>query len=206
MEKNKKRKCQNANKNTSKDKRFKYGNYNRYYGYRNTNNDSDKRIPLLNKDWFCNKSCLDVGCNVGHLTLWIAKHFGPKKIKGVDIDTELIRAAKNNVLHYIDSASSDQASQRITASSVESGQCKETKTVEAITLPVEQSDGTCENMPPCKYPDVGISSKNSLDCNIAMDDLKTGFPYNVSFITVSVTFLSHWESVCVQADAFKKYK
>ena len=93
---------QGNKKSYNQDKRFKYGNYNRYYGYRNKNNENDQRIELLQKTWFENKTCLDIGCNVGHLTLWIAKHFQPFKIKGVDIDPELVKAAKSNVVHYID--------------------------------------------------------------------------------------------------------
>ena len=93
---------QGNKKSYNQDKRFKYGNYNRYYGYRNKNNEDDQRIELLEKHWFENKTCLDIGCNVGHLTLWIAKHFHPSKIKGVDIDPELVKAAKSNVVHYID--------------------------------------------------------------------------------------------------------
>lgn len=88
--------------NSSQEVRFKHGNYNRYYGYRNSNSEMDKRVPLLKREWFLNKCCLDVGCNVGHLTLWLAKHFQPKKMKGVDIDSELIKAARSNVVHYID--------------------------------------------------------------------------------------------------------
>ena len=93
---------QGNKKSLNQDKRFKYGNYNRYYGYRNKKNEDDQRIELLQKTWFENKTCLDIGCNAGHLTLWIAKHFQPLKIKGVDIDPELVKAAKSNVVHYID--------------------------------------------------------------------------------------------------------
>ncbi|UYV71636.1 CWC22 [Cordylochernes scorpioides] len=85
--------------------RFIYGNYNRYYGYRNVN-EEDVRFHTFKEEWFRNKSVLDVGCNVGHLTLKIAKEYGPKKIIGIDIDKALIFAAKKNVRHYIDHNSS----------------------------------------------------------------------------------------------------
>ena len=87
---------------TKDSKQFKYGNYNRYYGYRNENTDIDKRVLLFQKDWFEGKSCLDIGCNVGHITLWIGKFYTPKSIKGIDIDFNLIKAARANVLHYIE--------------------------------------------------------------------------------------------------------
>jgi len=51
-------------------------------------------ISVLDKD------VLDVGCNVGHLTLLIARDFEPRKIVGVDIDEELIKVARTNVRHY----------------------------------------------------------------------------------------------------------
>jgi len=84
-----------------KDLRFRYGNYNRYYGYRNANAQDDIRLEVLSKDWFEQKDVLDIGCNVGHLTLWVAKHCKPTHIKGVDIDVDLIKAAKANIRHYV---------------------------------------------------------------------------------------------------------
>eukprot|EP00794_Sanderia_malayensis_P015219 gene15219-16793_t len=84
-----------------KDSKYRYGNYNRYYGYRNANMFEDDRVQSFQKDWFEGKTCLDIGCNVGHLTLHIAKHFNPKSLLGVDIDETLIRAARNNIRNYL---------------------------------------------------------------------------------------------------------
>jgi len=83
-----------------KRKLFEYGNYSRYYGYRNSEKFSYHRLELFKEDWFKNKTILDVGCNSGHLTLAISKKFAPKKIIGVDVDDDLIQAAKKNVKHY----------------------------------------------------------------------------------------------------------
>ena len=91
-----------------KDKKFQYGNYNRYYGYRNPTKSEDERIDYLKKEWFDGKDCLDIGCNVGHLTLYIARHFCPKFFTGIDIDDSLIRSARRNIQHYI-SPSNSQA-------------------------------------------------------------------------------------------------
>jgi 2-polyprenyl-3-methyl-5-hydroxy-6-metoxy-1,4-benzoquinol methylase len=113
---------------------FRYGNYNRYYGYRNANKEKDKRIDVFKEEWFHKKKCLDIGCNVGHLTLWIAKYFQVKSMKGIDIDCKLIQAAKNNIIHYIDD---------------------EVKS---------------------------IDSNSKANC---ADLLKEGFPYNITFVTVS---------------------
>ncbi|XP_067128540.1 probable RNA methyltransferase Y17G7B.18 [Centruroides vittatus] len=83
-----------------KDEQFRYGNYNRYYGYRNQHGE-DPRLKCMKKKWFEGKDVLDIGCNVGHFTLEIAKNLGPKKIIGLDIDPALIKVARKNVRHYI---------------------------------------------------------------------------------------------------------
>lgn len=82
--------------------KFKYGNYNRYYGYRHESKQEDKRFGVFKKEWFENKSVLDIGCNIGHVSLWIGRHYQPEVVKGVDIDLELIKIAKKNIVHYID--------------------------------------------------------------------------------------------------------
>lgn len=87
-------------KNGSKGTRFQYGNYNRYYGYRNPV-DRDSRLQLFSKEFFENKDVLDIGCNVGHVTIAIAREFGPKKIVGIDIDSTLITVANRNIRNYI---------------------------------------------------------------------------------------------------------
>lgn len=88
----------NGHKFNLKDQKFQFGNYNRYYGYRNGSNSrsmqDDPRLSKFDKEWFLNKHVLDVGCNVGHVTLAIARDFKPSKITGIDIDSELIRQAK----------------------------------------------------------------------------------------------------------------
>lgn len=86
-----------------------YGNYHRYYGYRNGGKDwnSDPRLDLFDGDWFKNKEILDIGCNSGHVTCLIAKRFHPKLIIGVDIDAELIDKAYKDVKKYLDQDQED---------------------------------------------------------------------------------------------------
>ena len=50
----------------------------------------------------CKLIKLNLGCNVGHITLQIAKKFEPKKVVGIDIDVQLIYAARKNIRYYVD--------------------------------------------------------------------------------------------------------
>ena len=86
-------------KSKNNDDRFIYGNYNRYYGKRNPQED-DKRLETFKKSWFEDKLVLDIGCNIGHITLSIAKDFEPRMITGMDIDGKLISIARKNIKHY----------------------------------------------------------------------------------------------------------
>ncbi|KAG9464027.1 hypothetical protein GDO78_020630 [Eleutherodactylus coqui] len=87
-----------------KDKtRFQFGNYCRYYGYRNPSHSDDQRLRALRPEWFRNKAVLDVGCNVGHMTLSVALKLEPSRIVGLDIDGSLIQAARQNIRHYLSS-------------------------------------------------------------------------------------------------------
>lgn len=91
-----------ASNNKKNDFKFIHGNYNRYYGYRNPENETDTRLDYFKSEWFKDKNVLDIGCNVGHVTLQIAKNFEPKKIVGMDIDVKLIYAARKNIRFYMD--------------------------------------------------------------------------------------------------------
>lgn len=85
-----------------KNEKFRYGNYNRYYGYRNSGSfASDSRLKLMKKEWFEGKIALDIGCNTGQVTIEIARKFNPKTILGIDIDEGLIKTAKKNVVRVI---------------------------------------------------------------------------------------------------------
>ncbi|VDN33539.1 unnamed protein product [Gongylonema pulchrum] len=64
--------------------------------------ECDPRINVLKKEWFEKKTVLDVGCNVGYLTLSIAKKYQPVHIVGIDIDAHLVGVARKNIRHYCD--------------------------------------------------------------------------------------------------------
>uniref|UniRef100_A0A1B0GEA7 RNA methyltransferase n=1 Tax=Glossina morsitans morsitans TaxID=37546 RepID=A0A1B0GEA7_GLOMM len=76
--------------------KFIYGNYTKYYGYRNMDKVfHDVRLDVFDaySDLFAGKSVLDIGCNTGILTIEVAKRFKVKSIIGLDIDRHLIDQA-----------------------------------------------------------------------------------------------------------------
>lgn len=81
-------------------RKFQYGNYCKYYGYRNPSCE-DGRLRVLKPEWFKGRDVLDLGCNVGHVTLSIACKWGPSRMVGLDIDAQLIHSARQNIRHYL---------------------------------------------------------------------------------------------------------
>ena len=48
---------------------YRYGNYDKYYGYRNSGAfEKDVRLSLLKGEWFKGKDCLDIGSNTGQVS------------------------------------------------------------------------------------------------------------------------------------------
>ncbi|XP_069683824.1 7SK snRNA methylphosphate capping enzyme-like [Periplaneta americana] len=91
-----------------KNEYFQYGNYLRYYGYRNPQHEIDLRLKYFaeRKELFQDKDVLDIGCNIGHVTLIVARDFGARSVVGLDIDRKLIGIARKNVRHYVNCADS----------------------------------------------------------------------------------------------------
>ena len=50
-------------------------------------------MKFFQPEWFKDKDVLDIGCNIGNVTLQVAREFGPRRVLGIDIDSVLIRAA-----------------------------------------------------------------------------------------------------------------
>lgn len=86
-----------------KNTRFQYGNDRRYYVNRNGGHGTDLRLEILEKhrEFFEEKDVLDVGCNVGHIALAVARGFGARSVTGMDIDRYLVDIAKRNVQYYV---------------------------------------------------------------------------------------------------------
>ncbi|KAK3919659.1 7SK snRNA methylphosphate capping enzyme [Frankliniella fusca] len=87
----------------AKDVTFQYGNFNRYYGYRNPSSEPDLRLRCFAEypELFRDRDVLDIGCNVGHITLSIGRDFRARSVVGIDIDRKLIEIARKNVRHYV---------------------------------------------------------------------------------------------------------
>ncbi|XP_053687506.1 7SK snRNA methylphosphate capping enzyme bin3 [Sabethes cyaneus] len=83
--------------------KYHYGNYDRYYGYRNLNEFIDVRLKvfLRNPYLFRDKDVLDIGCNVGLMTIAVAKMLHTKSITGIDIDSKLIAKARRNLITHV---------------------------------------------------------------------------------------------------------
>lgn len=67
-----------------------YGNYSNYFKKRNF---SECRVSHINKDWITNKSCLDIGCNIGFFPVKLTKTYRPASMVAIDRDSQLIKAA-----------------------------------------------------------------------------------------------------------------
>lgn len=86
-----------------KGEKFRFGNYDRYYGYRNLNEFMDVRLKVFTRhpQFFKDKDVLDIGCNVGLLTIAVAEKLQPKSIVGIDIDKTLINRARSNLSLHV---------------------------------------------------------------------------------------------------------
>lgn len=150
-----KKKKQTMPKFREKDARYQYGNYNRYYGYRNSHNEMDTRLTVFaqRKHLFVGKDVLDIGCNIGHITLSVARDFSARSVTGIDIDRTLINIARKNIKHYVNCVQSPAGN--------------------------EDSDHQDVNFFPISMP----INYGPVDIpGFTKDKSHKGFPYNVNFV------------------------
>ncbi|XP_048134159.1 probable RNA methyltransferase At5g51130 isoform X2 [Rhodamnia argentea] len=121
-----------------------FGNYRSYYGYRvGQELDEDPRLKVLKKEWFEGKDCLDVGCNIGLVAIYIAKKFCCRSILGIDIDSNRIEDAYWNLRKTVRMQSAGKSHSK----TCQSG-------------PEERPDDDAQNLSMSKYGETGKSTKN----------------------------------------------
>ncbi|XP_015605284.1 probable RNA methyltransferase bin3 [Cephus cinctus] len=153
----------------AKDARYQYGNYNRYYGYRNMHQDVDTRLTIFaqRKELFYGKDVLDIGCNIGHITLSVAREFSARSVTGIDIDRKLINIARKNIKHYVNCVRSPIGSNDDNVAGATSGH---------PAVPHKECDASFYPMSmPINYGPVDIPG-------FTKNKNHKGFPYNVTFV------------------------
>lgn len=135
---------------------------NRYYGYRNPHREVDSRLKafIRHPELFLQKDILDIGCNIGHITLSVARDLRARSITGIDIDRTLINIARKNIKHYVNWVQSPASNEENDRS---------------------VSDSDVNFFPksmPISYGPVDIPG-------LIKNKQEKGFPYNVTFIQVT---------------------
>ncbi|KAF9952037.1 hypothetical protein BGZ70_000759 [Mortierella alpina] len=95
----------------------------------------DLRLEFLEPSWFRGKRVLDIGCNAALLSVFIAMHYKPCKIQGVDIDPSLIVKAEKFVRQTYSQISPQAYTQQ--ASTPSTREQNQDKTSEPQDVPYE---------------------------------------------------------------------
>eukprot|EP01104_Vermistella_antarctica_P002464 TRINITY_DN12704_c0_g1_i1.p1 TRINITY_DN12704_c0_g1~~TRINITY_DN12704_c0_g1_i1.p1 ORF type:complete len:383 (-),score=29.70 TRINITY_DN12704_c0_g1_i1:87-1235(-) len=76
-----------------------YGSVDKSYGFRVQGADKaqDVRLKFLRREWFYQKSCLEIGCNSGQLSITLAVRFDCQSMLGMDVSQDLVKKACQNV-------------------------------------------------------------------------------------------------------------
>ncbi|XP_077598718.1 7SK snRNA methylphosphate capping enzyme-like [Stigmatopora nigra] len=129
-----------------KDKRrYRFGNCCRYYGYHGLYGNGwegrigpaeDPRFRLLRGDWFREKKVLDVGCGAGHLALAVARTFHPTHVLGVELDGRLVRAARQNIRHFLSHDLAEQERRRRSSPTSQGEPKKDDEAVRLLAFPL----------------------------------------------------------------------
>lgn len=122
------------------------------------------RCFAAHRGMFFGKDVLDIGCNIGHITLSIARDFCAKSVVGLDIDKKLINIARKNVCYYVNCSSEDADGEGIPRLVNKRGK-KSNEKFFPISMPILYG--------PVEMP--GLTKIHKAK----------GFPHNVAFVQVS---------------------
>lgn len=89
---------------------------------------------MLEKDWFCGKRALDIGCNSGEFTIAIARQLQPAYLLGIDVDPQLVSRARAYLKDLMQQQTIESAYAAIQSN-------PKTETGEADTEPKLQQNG-----------------------------------------------------------------
>ncbi|KAM6949069.1 7SK snRNA methylphosphate capping enzyme [Aplochiton taeniatus] len=176
--------------------RYQYGNHSRYYGYQSCYGDrregrvgpvEDPRLTLLKPDWFRGKRVLDIGCGAGHMTLAIARQFGPAHILGLDVDRRLVHAARQNIRHFLshDLVRETRGGQEATEERMEEGieEEKNDEKKEGAGEEAQQVMALLSSLPPSFPLSFRICRGPLAPPPLLLAPPTATFPANVTFIT-----------------------
>ncbi|KAF9137867.1 hypothetical protein BG015_002586 [Linnemannia schmuckeri] len=136
----------------------------------------DLRLEFLDPSWFRGKRVLDIGCNSALLTVFIALHYKPHKIQGVDIDPSLIGKAQKFVLKTFSQLSLDAYTQ------TKSGLARTTTAAAAQEMAYNTGDG-CDGNDDVPYEEYFPKAMQKIHGTLPVpkrtEQTKHLFPHNI---------------------------
>lgn len=85
---------------------------------------------------FEKKDILDIGCNIGHITLCVARDFMARTVTGIDIDPKLISIARKNIKHYVKTEESPTQIEDVTFDRTHSSSSIKSSEFFPISMPI----------------------------------------------------------------------
>lgn len=173
--------------------KFIYGNYDHYYGYRNSRQWEDARMTFFDPCWFESKAVLDLGCNAGLLSILVASTdgFAPSRVVGIDIDQKLIAQAKEKLqqrANFI--AAQEQRTRKKTAFND-----APISSLSRFAAASASSRSRGASIPPSDAPAAAAAAATSFPSNVSFElgDLLTSpFPPSDVILCMSVTKWIHF--------------
>jgi len=146
---------------------FSSGNYKGYYKVRQNSSD---RLEHLTKEWFQNRTCLDIGSNDGQFCLKIAEMYQPSLLVGVERDHVLHDSAQSRLKRLIYEYNSRRSDANIS-----------TTEVTALKSSLAFIPRAVSSKYPCVKP-LSISQDTAPSAKAITLSDNSSFPFNVRFV------------------------